>query len=267
MRIDIHHQTTYHYEHPVRFSAQYLRLTPLVNPSQRVFTWSIEAEGRLSAWTDGYGNPCHTLVCDDVIERIHIVARGTVDTNDTSGVLIDRGTLPANVFLRQTSLTAPDPGVADFAETFRAQADEDRLPAMHALADALAERIEYQEGETHVHSTAADVLRDGAGVCQDMAHLFISCARYLGVPTRYVSGYLYTGEDNATHVASHAWAAAWIDDLGWVSFDIANKTCGTERHVGLAVGLDYAAAAPIRGVRHGGSEQELMEVQVRVAQA
>lgn len=267
MRINIHHQTTYHYEHPVRFSAQYLRLTPLVNPSQRVFTWSIDAEGRLAAWTDGYGNPCHTLVCDDVIENIHIVARGTVDTNDTSGVLIDRGTLPTNVFLRQTSLTAPDAAVMEFAEKFRPAAENNRLEAMHALADALAERIEYQEGETHVHSAASDVLRDSAGVCQDMAHLFISCARHLGVPTRYVSGYLYTGEDDKTHVASHAWAAAWIDDLGWVSFDIANTTCGTESHVGLAVGLDYAAAAPLRGVRHGGSEEELMEVQVRVMQA
>lgn len=267
MRIDIRHETIYQYENPVRFSAQYLRLTPLVNPSQRVFNWSIEADGRLSAWTDGYGNPCHTLVCEDVPDRIHIVARGTVDTNDTSGVLIDRGTLPVNVFLRQTSLTAAAANVIEFAEPFRGAAAANPLEAMHGLSDALNEAIEYREGESDVHSTAADALKDGYGVCQDMAHLFISCAREIGVPTRYVSGYLYTGEDSATHVASHAWAAAWIDDLGWVSFDVANATCGTERHVGLAVGLDYAAAAPIRGVRHGGSETELMDVQIKVTQS
>lgn len=267
MRVDIRHETNYHYEHPVRFSAQYLRLTPLVNPSQRVFTWAIEAEGRLSAWTDGYGNSCHTLVCDDVPERIHIVARGTVDTNDTSGVLIDRGPLPVNVFLRQTPLTEPDGAVIELAEKFHGATHAHRLEGMHALAQYLAERIEYREGETHVHSTAADALRDGFGVCQDMAHLFIACARSLGVPTRYVSGYLYTGEDAKTHVASHAWAATWIDDLGWVSFDVANMICGTERHIGLAVGLDYAASAPIRGIRHGGSPGEMMEVQVRVSQA
>ena len=147
------------------------------------------------------------------------------------------------------------------------RARSDRIAVLHELMAALHGAIEYREGETHVHSTASEVLLDGKGVCQDQAHAFIACARAIDIPARYVSGYLYTGEQEQASVASHAWAAAWVDHLGWIGFDVTNRVCATERHVGLAQALDYAGASPVRGVRQGGSLAELMEVQVRVAQA
>lgn len=268
MRLTIRHDTHYRYDHPVRFSAQYLRLTPLSNPAQRLVRWNINAPGRLRQWNDGYGNVCATLVCDQLTDEIIISASGVVDTCDTQGVVpADDNGLPLEVFLRSTTLTEVDDVIRDVAQPFRDRARSDRIAVLHELMAALHGAIEYREGETHVNSTASEVLLDGKGVCQDQAHAFIACARAIDIPARYVSGYLYTGEQEQASVASHAWAAAWVDHLGWIGFDVTNRVCATERHVGLAQALDYAGASPVRGVRQGGSLAELMEVQVRVAQA
>lgn len=268
MRLTIHHDTHYRYDRPVRFSAQYLRLTPPSNPAQRVIRWQISAPGHQHQWIDAFGNVCHTLVCDYVTDEIVISATGLVETADTVGILPrDESGLPVEVFLRSTPLTLIDARIRDFAEPFRSGMRTDRIPALHQLMMALRDAIDYREGETHVRSTASEALKDGAGVCQDHAHAFVACARAVGVPARYVSGYLYTGEDEAPSVAGHAWAAAWVERLGWVSFDVANRVSATERHIALAVGLDYGGASPVRGVRQGGSSGEDLAVQVRVAQA
>jgi transglutaminase-like putative cysteine protease len=264
MKIAIEHRTHYRYSAALVHSAQYLRLTPYNNLSQRVLSWRIDAPGQLTAWTDAFGNLSHTLVVERPSHEIEIVASGRVDTTDTGGVLPqpDDG-LPVEVFLRPTPLTRADARVRDFAEGFRGRLDADRVKGLHALMGGIREKVEYREGSTGVHSTAADVLADGAGVCQDHAHIFIACCRALGVPARYVSGYLHAGDD-ADYSAGHAWASAWVDDLGWVSFDVANTVCGTERHVGVAVAMDYSGAAPVRGVRNGGTAEEDLEVTVRV---
>jgi len=264
MRIAIRHGTVYRYDRPVRFTSQYLRLTPYGNPSQRVINWRLDAPGELAPWTDGFANHCHTLFCDDGSTEIRVLASGVVETTDTAGVLPFEGGLLVGAFLRPTPRTRADDSIRRFAEPFRKQAGESVVDGLHALATKLAEEIEYREQGTDVHSTAAEVLKDGFGVCQDFAHLFISCARAIGVPARYVSGYLYTGESDTPHVAGHAWAAGWVDGLGWVSFDVANRTCGTDRYVGLAVALDYDGAAPLRGVRAGGGADEILEVEVQV---
>ena len=104
-------------------------------------------------------------------------------------------------------------------------------------------------------TTAGEALRSGAGVCQDHSHVFISAARVLGIPARYVGGYLWTGQPESE--ASHAWAEAYVEDLGWVGFDPSNRICPTEAYVRSSIGLDYAAAAPIRGVRRGNAAERL----------
>ena len=105
----------------------------------------------------------------------------------------------------------------------------------------------------------------GYGVCQDHAHLFIACARVLGIPARYVSGYLYSSGGESGSVASHAWAEAYVEGLGWVGFDPAHGVCMTDRHVRVAVGPDYLEAAPARGAQVGGAD-EVLAVKVNVAQ-
>jgi transglutaminase-like putative cysteine protease len=130
------------------------------------------------------------------------------------------------------------------------------------------DRVEYVAGVTDAHTGAAEALADGKGVCQDHAHIFISAVRTLGIPARYVTGYLVLDAPSASE-AHHAWAEAWVEGLGWVGFDVANRICPTERYVRLAAGLDAGYAAPIIGSRRGGSTEKLdvsVEVQQQSAQ-
>ena len=125
------------------------------------------------------------------------------------------------------------------------------------------ERVKYEVGATNPHTSAAEALQDGRGVCQDHAHIFISAARLLGLPARYVSGYFVTGDEPSE--AQHAWAEAFVEGLGWLGFDPANQVCPTDRYVRLACGPDAAAAAPITGNRRGGVD-EVLDVFVEVQQ-
>ena len=118
-------------------------------------------------------------------------------------------------------------------------------------------------GKTYAATPAEDALSGGEGVCQDHAQIFISAARIAGVPARYVSGYLMM-DDRVDQDAGHAWAEAWLPDLGWVGFDVSNGHSPDERYVRLATGLDYSQAAPLSGMRHGiGNETMIVSLQVQ----
>ena len=121
----------------------------------------------------------------------------------------------------------------------------------------IAEAVAYKPGETHVHTTGAEALEQGSGVCQDHAHIFCAAARALDIPARYVSGYMTQGVGHDAHTASHAWGEAFVDSLGWVGFDPTNRACPDESYVRTAIGLDYSEAGPMRGVRAGGGDEEL----------
>jgi transglutaminase-like putative cysteine protease len=260
MRIAIRHRTDYSYSEPIARGIQYIRLTPRSGPSQLVLDWSIRAPGALSSWTDHFGNICHTLVYEAPTKDLSIRVLGEVETIDTKGImpLSDRDP-PIAAFLRLTSYTAPDDGLRDFAETFRGALERNALDGLHRLMRGIFETVPYRQGETHVHTTAAEALAERTGVCQDHAHIFIAVCRALGVPARYVSGYLVAGKTTGfeEHDASHAWAEALVEPLGWVAFDAANGICPTEGYVRTAIGLDYADAGPVRGVRQGGGQEDL----------
>ena len=268
MRLQVKHKTTYVYEDAPSFSAQVIRLTPRNNVSQHLVRWRIEPTEGLSAWQDAFGNQCHTLVLEDPTPRIDIVAFGEVDTENTNGVLpAEDGELPLEVFLRQTVQTKPADDLREFAASFAQSIDANRVEGLHRMMGEIRDRIDYRTGEPDAQRTAMAAFKDGWGVCQDHAHIFIGSARLLGVPARYVSGYLYDGEQSEAYVAGHAWAAAWVDDLGWVSFDVSNRKSGTENHISVAVGLDYETASPVRGVRTGASGEEKLDVAVTVSAA
>ncbi|MBO3275615.1 transglutaminase family protein [Pseudomonas schmalbachii] len=257
MRLSIHHDTTYRYEDQVRASIQYLRLTPQESHRQRVLDWQLQLPRPAHALRDAYGNILHVLTLDEPHESIVITAHGHVEIDDSDECEDDPASpLP---FLRGTRLTRADATLGEYA---REQCGERRdREALLGLMHDLNQRIAYSPGSTRVDSTAAEAFAAGQGVCQDHAHAFLACARSLGVPARYVSGYLYT--DSAEHLASHAWAEAWLDD-GWYSFDVTNCLGRPERHLKLAVGLDYLDACPVRGMRRGGGCEQ-MHAHVRVA--
>jgi transglutaminase-like putative cysteine protease len=117
--------------------------------------------------------------------------------------------------------------------------------------------VAFEVGSTSASHTAADAFAQKRGVCQDHSQIFISAARLLGVPARYVSGHLSRQDGRHDQDAAHAWAEAWIPDLGWVGFDPANGICATDRYVRVAAGLDYRGAAPVRGASYGGGGERL----------
>ena len=129
----------------------------------------------------------------------------------------------------------------------------------------MSDAVAYRAGVTTSDTTAAEAFSLGAGVCQDHAQVFIAASRALGIPARYVSGYLLAGEDDALY-ETHGWAEACLPDLGWIGFDPSNRVCVTERYLRLASGLDANEAAPIRGsVTVSGDVW--VDADVRIAQA
>jgi transglutaminase-like putative cysteine protease len=127
---------------------------------------------------------------------------------------------------------------------------------LHALSSVIRETVAYEVGASEADWSAEDALAAGKGVCQDHTHIFLSCARALGYPARYVSGYLMLN-DRIVQDAMHAWAEAHIDGLGWVGFDVSNGISPDTRYVRVASGLDYADAAPVSGTRIGGNTETL----------
>lgn len=256
MRLHIEHDTRYGYEGEVRASIQYLRLTPRANEQQEVLDWNLELPGDASEVDDGYGNRLTVLTLDSPQQEITIRASGTVELK--GGDICQHDTsVPPEVFLRQTDLTEPDGTLRQFAEHYSATRD-----GLKAMMEDLLGSVRYTPGATTVSHTAAEAFELGAGVCQDHTHIFVACCRHLGIPARYVSGYVHV--DDSSHIASHAWAEVWLCG-GWHTFDVANGLMAPDSHLKLAVGLDYLDAAPVRGIRYGGG-QERLSAQAMVSQ-
>ncbi|MCB5185276.1 transglutaminase family protein [Methylobacillus gramineus] len=259
MQLNINHRTHYLYTDIVNYTIQQLRLTPQDGFGQRVRRWEIRVNGHLQRHDDTYGNAAHILVLDTPHEEINILATGEVETGLDTPPAYDA--LPREIYLRTTGLTEIDASLRQFAQQFgRIKPDERMLDEMmHAIVD----RVPYNKGATAVDTTAIDAFKTGSGVCQDHAHIFIACCRYLGMPARYVSGYLFTNDGSL--MESHAWADVWIKDTGWASFDVSNRCRTNGVHVRLATGLDYRDACPVSGMRVGGG-LETMTVGVHVNQ-
>ena len=266
MQLRIHHRTAYRYEEPVKYSAQALRLTPRREGRQRVLNWSIHAPGRRIEQVDAHGNVTHLLTIEDPHKEIEIVVSGSVEVATEGELVPHEGPLSPLAYLATTPLTAADEAITHLSKSFLNGASRTR-GRLYALAGGVRERVRYQKGSTSVEETAAAALARGEGVCQDQAHVFISCCRAAGIPARYVSGYLYSGGDDGGTAASHAWVDAWIaDSKGWLGIDVTHREPTGMHHCRLAVGRDYLDAAPVRGVRRGGGH-EMMDVDVTVAKA
>ncbi len=266
MRLTIAHETHYRFAQPANHSIQYLRLTPRADPAQMTLAWQVKTQGKLKRWTDGFGNTAHVSVQNGLHDEVAVVVQGEVETIDTFGVLPADDGLPPSMFLRATHYTEVDDAIAAIARPFiERRTDEGTIAALHGLMYALHTAVAYQPGQTSVESTAAEALAHGQGVCQDHAHLFIAACRVLDVPARYVSGYLLARAGSTGTLASHAWAEAFVDDLGWVSFDPSNGQSANDAYVRLAVAFDYAGASPIRGIRKGGGI-ETMAVRVNIVE-
>jgi len=269
MRIRIAHATTYAYDRPPTGVTQLLRLTPRDHDGQHVLSWRIDLseDCLLHQHEDAFGNIIHSFTAEGPFNQLTVEVAGEVDTQDTDGLVsgaVER--FPPQFYLRDTALTQMDTAIIDFAQTTRAATEGDTLPLLHALLTALNGEIAFDTDPTHAATTAAEAFSLRRGVCQDITHIFITAARSLDIPARYVGGHFRRADGVTAQEAGHAWAEAYVENLGWVGFDPTNGICITDAHVRVAVGLDYLGAAPVRGTRFGGSG-ETLTVAVRVEQA
>lgn len=263
MRLTIRHTTTYAYTPEPSPVALRLKLYPARTPLQTPIDWAVTVNDVAvpPMLTDGFGDGEALWFSRKAVGSVTVVAAGTVETTDGAGVMGRIGQSRAAVFLRDTALTQPNDEIRALAAGI---AGADTLARMHGLCERVHEALASKSGVTDAGTTAAQALALGAGVCQDKAHVMIAAARALGVPARYVVGYLRDEEMPLTE--THAWVETHLEGLGWIGFDPMHKVCPTDAYVRLCTGLDAADAAPLRGQVQSGSHGDLT-VAVEIAEA
>ncbi|OAO03011.1 transglutaminase family protein [Parasphingorhabdus sp.] len=265
MLLKINHETRYVYDTPVQYGLQQLRLRPKERPGQEIKNWAIEIEGGCLelSFTDQHCNHVDLINIERGRTEIVIRCRGAVENSDGSGIIGSQaGFAPLWYFKRHTDLTKPGPRVRKLVNSLGDDFETD-IAKVHALSAAVLENVSYRTGQTNADTDAETALKTGEGVCQDHSHIFCAAARLMGFPARYVSGYLMMS-DRIDQDATHGWAEAYVDRLGWVGFDISNGYSPDERYIRIATGLDYREASPISGLRYGaGGEDMIVTLQVQ----
>jgi transglutaminase-like putative cysteine protease len=264
MKLEVVHSTHYRYTGPIAETVMEVRLRPMDGNGQRCLDFELEVSSGIKPRTyrDGYGNNVHYFNFVRPHTRLSVTSRSLVET----GVELDAGPGEELVqdFLRFRSPVKDVPGVRELAGRHPV-ADPRSGPAVEHALDELTRTINrefaYDRAVTNVYSAVDEVLELRAGVCQDFAHLFLAAARAMGVPARYVSGYIHSSGSSVAS-ASHAWAEGWVPGRGWVGYDATRPVRTTENHVRLAVGRDYSDAAPTRGI-YIGAATGTMDVRVR----
>jgi len=268
MRLHIAHRTVYRYDPPAAAAIQTLRLTPRNHEGQYVARWRIDvsADTRLTAHEDAFGNLTHVFTVDGPLAELSIDVEGEVETQNTNGIV--RGSVerfPPSLFLRDTAFTEADTAISALAQAVRAARSGEVLSELHGLLERLHDEIAYDADTAAQPVSAAEAFVRKRGVCRDFTHIFLGACHQLGIPARYVAGYCRDPDAATDQEAGHAWAEAFVPDLGWVGFDAANGVCPTDQHVRVAIGLDSLGAAPVRGIRSG-SGAESLEIAIRVDQ-
>ena len=242
MRLRIAHSSVYRYDPPTAGVIQVLRLTPRNHEGQYVGHWRIDVtpDARLASHEDAFGNITHVFTADGPLDELTVEVDGEVETQNTDGVV--RGTVerfPPSLFLRDTALTQADTAIRDWAAKFAPQAAARCLPSCTACSIVClktsprtarpATPPPHQRRSMRPRPLRASTVRPAGAqelgaqeLGTRLAHIFIGAAHSLGIPARYVSGYFRKSGESADADTSHAWAEAYVPDLGWVGFDPSN---------------------------------------------
>ena len=281
-RFRIEHVSEFEYAEPARGSVMLLRLHPRQDRRQRLIEFGIDIDPPAAAVAaaDCFGNVCHQFN----IHRDHLRTRvRSLSVVETVGPPTPPERLGADAWdllrrpaparhwthLAPSRFARPSPALAAFAAERGLAPGPDPLSTLRDACAALHAAFAYAPGATDADSPIEQVLETRRGVCQDYAHVMIALARGWGIPSRYVSGYLHlegVEGEQTPEGASHAWAEFRLPGLGWVGFDPTNGAPADHRHVRVAVGRDYADAAPTRGVLFGGGGESRLSVSVTVSE-
>ena len=283
-RFEITHRTTYRYKKPVEHSMHVFRLRPFHDRLQTVLKsdLSISVEGKTRDYEDLFGNQIRRFAVESAFSEMVIEARSTVETLDVDPLSfkplrarteIPLVWMPWHQQVLQPYLLPPELAeseleeLVEYAMSFVVRNDQDLLETLLDMNDTIHREYRYVRGSTTLSTTPFDVYATRRGVCQDFTNLFICLARLLGVPARYVCGYVYTGPKEKHHVmseASHAWAQVYLPEVGWRGFDPTNGILTQTDHVRVAVGRSYLDATPTSGTIYVGGAGETLEVHVRM---
>ena len=289
MILDISHRTTFKYDFQVAMSQHLVHLSPRETPVQVVHSHSLTvdpAPALRSEDVDYFGNTTNYLTIDEPHDELRVVSRARIEVStpvlpppETTepwdkvscilGQNFDRSTLDAYSFVFGSPLTLSQDALAYAEPSFPTGS-----PVLYGAIDLMGRiyrDFKYEGGVTDISTPVDRLLADRRGVCQDFAHLQIACLRALGLPARYVSGYLLThppeGQERLVGSdASHAWLAVWVPEYGWVDLDPTNNLLPAEEHITIAWGRDYGDVSPINGMVIGGGEHKVdVAVDVRPA--
>ena len=280
MFYSIRHITRFHYTAPVNESVMEVRMRPRSDSDQRClhFELTVNPKAHVSFYRDHLGNTIHHFDVPGSHTRLGLVAESTVEVDSTEPVPesidatawhdIDAIAESGEYFefLQPSQFATPTPLLKAFAREIGAERQGDPLSLLRELNSRIFEALSYVPKSTDVDSPIDIALSSRMGVCQDFSHVMIAVLRGLGIPARYVSGYVYhtaDAHDRSSDGATHAWVEALLPGLGWVGFDPTNDLLAAERHIRTAIGRDYADVPPAKGVFKGTADS-LLSVAVRV---
>ncbi len=280
MFYSIRHITRFHYSAPVNESVMEVRMRPRSDSDQRClhFNLTVNPKAHVNWYRDHLGNTIHHFDVPGTHTRLGLVAEATVELDvvpplpehlDASAWHeIDAVAASGELFefLQPSQFATPTPLLEKFAEEIGAKREGDPLGLLRTLNERIFDAMSYVPKSTNVDSPIDAVLAARKGVCQDFSHVMIAIVRGLGIPARYISGYMYhsaEAHDRSSEGATHAWMEALLPGLGWVGFDPTNNLLSTDRHIRTAIGRDYADVPPAKGVFKGDADSTL-SVAVRV---
>jgi transglutaminase-like putative cysteine protease len=273
MAYAVRHITNFRYKPAVRESVMEVRMQPRSEGRQRCLTFSLDVTPRanIMLYRDFLGNTVHHFDIPGHQEQIQVAAHALVEVSPAPELRpaasghwdhLDAKVVEGDFWetLLPSQFARPTEKLQELARELNLQRRGSPLEMLLELNEALYQAIDYVPNSTKVDSPIDDALQTRKGVCQDFAHIMIALVRKLQIPCRYVSGYLFHGEqshDRSPAGATHAWVEAFMPELGWIGLDPTNNLVGGERHIRVAVGRDYADVPPTRGVHKGEAESEL----------
>jgi transglutaminase-like putative cysteine protease len=263
MWLSVEHVTRFSYDDPITEAYTELRLKPAHRDGQRCSSFALVPEPRgatVAEYVDRFGNTVHTFDVLEQHERIAVTARSEVWTAPRYVDTAPLSPLDRYDFLAPSRYVALDERLAALAAPVAGT--RDTAGAAGRLMESVRAAMTYERGTTHVHTTAAEALAEGRGVCQDFSHVMLGACRAAGIPARYVSGYLYDPAHGDLG-ESHAWVDVHCGEAGWLSLDPTHDTEQDEHYVRVGVGRDYADVPPSRGV-YKGTADETLEVAVTI---
>ena len=273
MIYSVRHTTTFRYEPAVRESVMEVRMQPRSEGQQRChkFQLHVNPSANILQYRDFMGNAVHHFDIAQGHAQLQVKASSVVEvepgTAPASAAVGDWADLDALLaaddyweMLLPSHFAHPSEDVETLAQELQCRRRGNPLELVTELNQAIYQSFSYVPNSTRVDSPIDEALRTRQGVCQDFAHIMIALLRPLRIPSRYVSGYLFHGEedqDRSLEGASHAWVEVLLPRLGWTAFDPTNNLIAGDRHIRVAVGRDYADVPPTRGVYKGQTESEL----------